>query len=216
MRNSELDKRLKRYDKWMSAGEIPASSTVIPVKKSLEAKQWVLPGAQVMGFVNKARTVALAECDCRKKYQNCGNPLEVCLLLDQAAEAAAARGKAKIVTAEEAAKALELADRHGLVHLAIHNPDQQPFAVCSCCACCCHDMQFLKSYGRGDLIARSDFLAHWDATACAHCGICVDLCAFEARFRREDEVAFDQDLCYGCGVCVAACPAGALTLEPRG
>ena len=215
MRNPDLDKRLARYDNWMSAGEISSSSSVIPVGKSLEAKQWVLPGAQVMEYVNQARTVALTQCACREKYQNCDNPLEVCLLLDQVAEAAAAKGEARIVSVHQAAKALELADRHGLVHLAIHNPKQKPYAICSCCSCCCHDMQFLKSYGRSDLIAHSDYIAAWDEAACTHCGLCVELCAFEARFWRGQEVAFDPALCYGCGVCAAACPSEALAMEPR-
>ena len=215
MRNQELTKRLERYDGWVKEGKIPSSSSVIPVGKSLEARQWVLPGAQVMEYINRARTVALTECDCRKKYRNCGNPLEVCLLLDDSAEKAAAKGGARVVAAGEAAKALELADRHGLVHLAIHKPGQAPFAICSCCACCCHDLQFLRSYGRGDLIAHSDYLAHWDEQACNHCGICVDLCSFGARVWQDGGVVHIPEQCYGCGVCVPACPTGALALKPR-
>ena len=38
-----LEKYLEKYDKWLGAGEIPYASRVVPVRESLEAKQWVMP-----------------------------------------------------------------------------------------------------------------------------------------------------------------------------
>ncbi|SMC63029.1 hypothetical protein SAMN02746065_10629 [Desulfocicer vacuolatum DSM 3385] len=43
-----LEKRIVNYDKWLSKGQISASSKVIPVSESLNAKQWVLPTEQVI------------------------------------------------------------------------------------------------------------------------------------------------------------------------
>ena len=45
-----MDKFLKsfsdKYDKWREEGGFEFSSKVIPVKESLVAQQWVLPGEQ--------------------------------------------------------------------------------------------------------------------------------------------------------------------------
>ncbi len=46
---------------------------------------------------------------------------------------------------------------------------------------------------------------------CAGCGICVDVCPYEAREMDEetDTAKVLEVLCQGCGACVAACPNGA-------
>ena len=48
---------------------------------------------------------------------------------------------------------------------------------------------------------------------CSGCGICIDLCPFNAiTFDVEKSVAnINLALCQGCGTCVAACPAGAIS-----
>ena len=211
-----LDERLARYDRWLQEGRIPTSSRVIPVRESLSTQQWVLPGEQVMGILRDASSIALTDCECRTRYKRCDNPIEVCLLIDDAAEAYIAEGQGRRVTLEQAAGELRMANEHGLVHLSIYNPKQQVYAVCSCCSCCCHDLQFLRLYGRDDLIAHSDYVAVTDMDACTHCGDCVDRCVFGARLWENDRVGYDPDACYGCGLCVTICPADATVLRRRG
>jgi heterodisulfide reductase subunit A len=48
-------------------------------------------------------------------------------------------------------------------------------------------------------------------TLCATCGVCVDLCPYEARSFDDsgDRIVVDELACQGCGICVAACPSGA-------
>ena len=150
-----LDDRLARYDRWVAEGRIPYSSKVIPVRRSLDSMQWILPTEQVLELLRNAR---------------------------------------------------------------IYNPEQQVYAVCSCCACCCHDLQFLSRYGRSDLIARSDYVAEMDPDACVHCGQCVERCVFGARVLEGGEVVEWLDRCRGCGLCVTVCPTGAsqMALRPPG
>lgn len=211
-----LGDRLARYDAWMREGRIPFSSKVIPIHEALDAKQWVLPTEQVIEFLRTARTYAITSCTCRSHYQRCNNPLEVCFLLDDAADLAVADGAARHVSLEEAVCALSEANDRGLVHLTIYAPEQTVYAVCSCCSCCCHDLQFLKVYGRSDLIARSEYIAQTDMAACVQCGACVQRCVFGARVWEDSRMSYSPGACYGCGLCVTVCTVGATVLRQRG
>jgi ferredoxin len=210
-----LEDRLTQYDAWLREGRIPFSSKVIPVHEALDVKQWVLSTEQVIEFLRSARSYALTACTCRSHYQRCDNPLEVCFLLDDAADQAVADHTARHVSLEEAMRVLRQANERGLVHLTIYQPEHTVYAVCSCCSCCCHDLQFLQIYGRSHLIARSEYIAQTDVEACTQCGACVERCAFGARRWQEGCLSYDAGACYGCGLCVTVCPAGATSLKSR-
>jgi len=210
-----LEERLTQYDAWLREGRIPFSSKVIPIGEALDVRQWVLPTEQVIEFLRGARSLALTECTCRSHYQHCDNPLEVCFLLDDAADQAVADRTARPVPLEEAAVVLHQANEHGLVHLTIYEPEHTVYAVCSCCACCCHDLQFLQLYGRGDLVAHSEYVAQTDVETCTQCGACVERCVFGARVWQGDRLSYDAGACYGCGLCVTVCAAGATVLTLR-
>lgn len=206
-----LEARLQRYEAWISDGKIPTSSKVIPIQQSLEHLQWVLPTNQVIEILRNARSFALQNCSCRTKYQRCDKPLEVCFVINDAADDAVRKGEAKYVSLNQAIERLKLANQSGLVHLTIYNPEQHVFAVCSCCECCCHDIQIMKMYQRPDFIAHSDYVVAVDATKCVNCGKCVERCAFGAQVNH-NTVAYHQEHCYGCGLCVTTCPTNAITL----
>jgi NAD-dependent dihydropyrimidine dehydrogenase PreA subunit len=210
-----LEERLAQYDAWLREGRIPFSSKVIPIREALDVRQWVLPTEQVIEFLRSARSFALAACTCRSHYQRCDNPLEVCFLLDDAADQAVADRTARHVSLEEAMVVLRQANECGLVHLTIYEPEHAVYAVCSCCASCCHDLQFLQLYARSDLIAHSEYVAQTDVEACTQCGACVERCVFGARVWQGDHLIYDAGACYGCGLCVTVCAAGATVLTLR-
>ncbi len=214
-RDEFLEKRLADYDKWIEEGKIPSASKVIPVDRSVAAKEWVLPAEQVLEVLNRAKSYALAHCDCRTRYRRCDNPTEVCFLLDEFGDKSVAKGKARRVSLEEARERVALADEYGLVHLTFNSPRGYIYALCSCCSCCCHDLQIMIHYGRGDVIARSDYIAVTDAEACVQCSACVDRCVFGARVLDGEEMIYRPERCYGCGLCVTVCPEGATVMEPR-
>jgi NAD-dependent dihydropyrimidine dehydrogenase PreA subunit len=207
-----LEDRLTRYDGWVREGRIPYSSRVVPVCEALNLQQWILPAEQVLEFLRSASSYALTDCTCRTLYQRCDNPLEVCFLLEDAADQAVADGFARRVSLDEAADVLRQAEACGLVHLTIYEPEHRVYAVCSCCSCCCHDLQFLQLYGRSDLVARSEYRAQTDMEACTQCGACVERCPFGAREWRDGRLIYSEEACYGCGLCVTVCPTGATTL----
>jgi ferredoxin len=210
-----LRERLEKYDRWLDDGKISFSSRIIPVNKSLEAQQWVLPSEQAEEILRSARTLALQECACRVHYSRCDKPREVCLLLNEYGGHAVARGRARPVSMAEAAEVLRKADEHGLVHLTLYQPDHEIFALCSCCPCCCHDLQLMRQYGRRDLVVRSEYIAVTDGERCSHCGTCADRCVFGARTFDDGRMSYDPGSCLGCGLCVTVCPDHAIVMRMR-
>jgi ferredoxin len=210
-----IEKYLTKYDQWMAKGQISFSSKVIPVSESLDAKQWVMPTEQVLRVLETAESIALKDCLCRTRYKRCDRPLEVCLLLNKSGDKAIAQGKARGISLEEAVVVLKKANESGLVHLSLYKPDHEVFALCSCCSCCCHDMQIIKSTGRNDIMMRSDYVAVTDYDNCIHCGDCDERCFFDARIIQDAELEFDSEKCVGCGLCVTTCPAEAISMRTR-
>ena len=204
---------LERYENWMKDGKIDYSSKVLPVSESLASRQWIMPAAQAMEHLKKARIFALTHCICRTNYNRCDKPREVCFLLNEVAEKYIAKGLAKKISFEEAEDVVRTANANGLVHLTLYQPDREIFALCNCCPCCCHDLQLLMKYGRKDLVARADYLAVTDSNRCSDCGECVDVCIFGARNMENGAMAFAPEKCYGCGLCSPACPEGAIKME---
>ena len=210
--DSFLDKRVVQYDRWLRKKQISFSSRVIPVSESLDAKQWVLPTGHAKQILDGARSIAVQNCICRTHYKRCDHPRDVCLLLDAVADAFVAKHEARMVTMQSAIEILKKANQSGLVHLALYRPDHEIFALCSCCACCCHDLQIVRRYHRNDLMVRSDYIAVTLADECIGCGECVDRCVFGARTIKDGQLEFTPDACLGCGLCVTVCPKGAISM----
>lgn len=207
--------RLNKYDQWIKEGQISFSSRVIPVGESLTAQQWVLPSAQAEDILNNARFIALTKCICRVHYLRCDKPLEVCLVLNEAGEKFVAKGEAREIDLPEAISVLRKADEAGLVHLSLFKPGYEVLALCSCCSCCCHDIQLVKLHSRKDLMARSEYVALTDMDKCTHCGICVGRCVFDARALQDGQMQYNAEACLGCGLCVTSCPSKATVMKQR-
>ena len=210
-----LKKRLDNYDKWLNKNQISVSSKVIPVAESLHAEHWVLPTEQVMEILVSAKSVAVQDCECRTHYKRCDKPLEVCFLLNKIGDKLVLQGKARHVSLNEITNILKKAHENGLIHLALYMPDHEVFALCSCCPCCCHELQILKLTERKELMAHSEYIADTDSATCIHCGKCADRCFFEARIFVDRQMEYNPEECLGCGLCVNVCPVDATMMVLR-
>lgn len=210
-----LKKRVDQYDAWLVDRKVAFTSKVVPIAESLACKQWVLPTEQVVKFITDARSFAVADCACRTHYRRCDNPVDICVFINEMSDKLVKKGHARRIALDPLVEKLHLANKHGLVHLTLYNPRQYPYAICSCCRCCCHELQLLLKYDRKDLIADSEYIAIWDQEQCSHCGICVDRCVFGARTLENNSVNYDPDKCYGCGLCVTVCPNDAIKMQRR-
>lgn len=213
--DSFLDQKLTKYDEWLAKGQISYSSKVIPVGESFNAKQWVLPTEQVLGLLRGAKSIALKNCECRTHYQRCDNPREVCLILNEVGDQRVKMGKARHVPLEDAVSVLKNANEAGLVHLSLYMPNHEVFALCSCCTCCCHDLQLVQKHERQDLMVHSEYIAITNYDNCTHCGECTDRCVFSARSIIDEKLECNANECLGCGLCVTSCPAEAISMKIR-
>lgn len=50
---------------------------------------------------------------------------------------------------------------------------------------------------------------------CTHCGLCAELCEFNALAVLPQQVMIFSELCHGCGLCTIACPVNAITENPH-
>jgi Pyruvate/2-oxoacid:ferredoxin oxidoreductase delta subunit len=214
-RDEELEKRMLMFDGWVKEGKIPSSSKVIPVQQSLAGLQWVLPTQQVLEILRNSRSFALAYCLCRAKHKRCDNPLEVCFYTNDVADKKVEQGAARRIDLQGATEVLKLANEHGLIHLTIYNPEQHVYALCSCCECCCHDIEFMKKLGRPDLVAHADYVASVDKNTCLQCGKCVERCVFGAQVTQNENTFFQEERCHGCGLCVSTCPSNSIRMVLR-
>jgi MinD superfamily P-loop ATPase len=53
------------------------------------------------------------------------------------------------------------------------------------------------------------------AEACDRCGVCADVCRFEAVLRSNGRFEIDALACEGCGACFHQCPARAIRMQPQ-
>jgi MinD superfamily P-loop ATPase len=54
-----------------------------------------------------------------------------------------------------------------------------------------------------------------DAAKCTHCGLCAEICQYNAIASLPEQVLVYPELCHACGGCQLVCPAGAISEESR-
>ena len=160
--------------------------------------------------------IAVLECPCRASRPNPCLPLDVCLIvgepfagfiIDHHPE------KARWITQQEAVEILEAERDRGHVHHAFFKDAMlnRFYAICNCCSCCCGAMQAARN-GTPMLIS-SGYVSHVDQDLCIQCGLCEEVCPFDALALGTASPEINQEACMGCGLYVAACAQGALTLQ---
>lgn len=189
---------------------------IIPVEKTLEITQEILPFEKVSEFIRTSHTTAIIPCACRTKHP-CKHPVEACIVFDSSADFMVDRGIGKYLTVEEAIDLLERMEKEGLVHTTI-NSQRRPLFICNCCTCSCLILRGLTEMHNPRAFAKSNFMAQRDEGACILCRACIDICPFDAYFyhwphdSETERIGLIEERCVGCGLCSYHCPAGAITL----
>lgn len=189
----------------------------IEINASVPDPRAVLPLDIVSKMTASQSLIAVAECYCRKVKkvlgQDCGDPLETCLVFNDLAETLIEAGIARKLDLDEALKILADCEAKGLVH----NVDNCEDKLRSICNCCTHSSILLRTLMRGstNTMSASRFMATVDPSRCTSIGECIKKCPVHAIEAREGKAFVDQNKCIGCGQCVSRCASGAIKLVAR-
>ena len=193
----------------------------IPVNIEIMAEHRVLNLEKAKEYLDKAHSIAVLNCDCRTTRGNCDAPLDVCIVMDSAAESILSKDDLKDknprrITKDEAMQVLARSHEAGLVHMAYDvMGENRVNAICSCCSCCCAILSSVLRFGLFPQLLTSDTISATDMSKCTSCGICVERCQFGAREMVDGSLTINHKLCMGCGLCVTKCPTDAIRLVAK-
>jgi len=187
---------------------------VIPIEKTVPARNQVLAFESVSEIISQTHRVALTKCTCRIIAHKCDKPVEVCLQVGRAADYTIERGSGREISKEQAMEIIKQAESAGLVHLTVNKASEFTF-ICNCCSCCCQVLPVLIKEGR-KLADPSRFQSKIDLEKCNGCGLCIEECMFQALsmapYKTGEVADLEPDKCMGCGLCALACPEQAISL----
>jgi formate hydrogenlyase subunit 6/NADH:ubiquinone oxidoreductase subunit I len=188
--------------------EIPDLDRVIPY-----------PVARSIILNQPLPSIAVMECPCRaQKQDSC--PRDVCLVVGEPFASFMLEhrpDKVRRIETEEALQILDEEEERGHIHTAwfkdaMHN---RFYVICNCCTCCCLGM---ASFFRGvPRMTHSGYIPIVETDSCTGCGMCEEICPFQAISLNMDIPHVNQEGCMGCGLCTSHCPTNSirLTLAPE-
>ncbi len=219
--DESLARLYKKYYEEAFLDELGASNVpgfkVIPIDEHVESNTVLLPYQKLKESVLNARKIAVTECICRKESrllgEGCDFPLETCLSFGVAAEYYIENGIGREITAQEAIRIIEEADKAGLVHAGANTKHLSN--ICNCCPCCCASMKGITKLGHDKhKYLNAIFESIIDKSKCIGCGSCVDRCPVHAIELQEIAIV-DRENCLGCGLCASGCPEEAIQMVLR-
>ncbi len=186
---------------------------IIPVEAALEDKNQILHYESVKEIIDSAEKIAVTKCTCRVVDGSCGQPIEVCLQLNRAADYSITRGTGREIDKAEAMDIIKKSEEAGLVHVTM-NTDHIDHYICNCCHDCCIGLRVMRSKEGAKFVAPSRFQAVIDEDECIGCESCLERCYFDALSMNEDgdepKAVVNTEKCVGCGLCAVVCPSDAI------
>ena len=204
------------FGRTIQANKTPVMRTV-PINRELVTKWPVAPYDDVLKILDSQKTIALAECICRKTARlndrGCEKPLEACMLFGSHADYYVENGMGRYISVEEAKAVACSNEAAGLVMQPFNS--QKVGGMCSCCGDCCGVLRSLKMQPKPAEAVQSNYFAVVDDDLCTGCETCIERCQMEAVAVTDGLAVIDLNRCIGCGLCVTTCPTEALSLERK-
>jgi ferredoxin len=216
----------KRGKKWLSdryhskvlTHEHAKSIITLDRDISLHNLEQVIPYPIARDLVLKGPPdVAVYECACRHARAQPCQPIQVCMVVGKPFVDFILEHHPKTslrLTQAEALELLRAEHERGHLHSAWFKDAclERFYVICNCCKCCCDGVEAMTKYGI-PMMASSGYVVQVDNELCNFCGVCVDVCPFDALSLNETNVVIDWERCMGCSVCVGQCSSEAMSLK---
>jgi Fe-S-cluster-containing hydrogenase component 2 len=195
------------------------AEAVIIINESipLQDLEQIVPYPVARDFILRAPLdVVVMECGCRHAREAPCQPTQVCMVIGQPFADFMLEHRpdtTRKLSQTEALELLRAEHERGHVHAMWFKDAMmgRNYAICNCCKCCCGGIETMNRYGI-PMMASSGYVSSVNQDLCTQCGICVDICPFNALALNSGMIAAIWEKCMGCGVCVGQCPQGALAL----
>ncbi|MCP4755582.1 MAG: 4Fe-4S ferredoxin [Proteobacteria bacterium] len=198
----------------------PSQVRVIPIEKSIEAKQKLAAYDEIREVILKSEgRIGVTECICKNSKDLLNDACkvtarrEICLVFREGHDLFTRHGWARSIPAADALDLIDQAEKDGLV-LMVGNEEEINF-LCCCCHCCCGFVQIFSSVPGPSEFVVSNYRAEHDVEACKGCGICEKRCQFDAIAIVEKKAVLKKKRCVGCGLCVSTCKTEAIRLSKK-
>ena len=192
---------------------------VIPIAETIQPASKIHTFNQINDYIDKADPIAVYTCFCRHEAKlldpkdDCGMPMEVCMLFGNGAKFFIERGIARQLTKDGAKQVLRTAAEAGLVHAGLNS--QELDFICNCCSCHCMLLKDALSRPKPAQFLSSGYQPRIEADTCTSCENCIERCPAKALSLSEVQVVVDLDRCFGCGVCAVGCPMEAIRMVQK-
>lgn len=158
-----------------------------------------------------SRRAFLRPCPCRRTFQRCDSPVDVCLWFDEDE-----REVGWEISRERALELLAKADRAALTFTSNSTAPGGAAWVCCCCSDCCLPILAAERLDAADIWPRRRYLMSVDHERCTCCRVCVKRCPFDALTMdgkgKDGMLRLDVAACRGCGVCETGCKEDAIAM----
>ncbi len=192
----------------------------IPVKGALDDQSRVAHSGLVDEMLDAHTEFSvLTVCQCRQSARFSGrecersSPEDGCLVFGSFSRNTEKSGNGRSVDREEMRDIVAERYEKKLVFLTANVSPETPNAICTCCDCCCHYLEYVNHYGGMVSLAEPRYKAVVDEDLCDLCGECADVCPTNSHSISEDLHKFEPGKCIGCGNCVTECSAAAINMK---
>ncbi|SKC76515.1 4Fe-4S binding protein [Maledivibacter halophilus] len=152
--------------------------------------------------------IYMVPCNCKSVALNCDKPKNVCIQFDRGINTEWDRGWGKSISKEKAKEIVIMANKKGLMHTS-----ETKQAICNCDGCCCYPIRASRNIQTKGIWPKKRYDIVWNKEKCIGCGICSNICNFNAFSKKGKTISFDENKCWGCTICKDHCPAEAITIE---
>jgi ferredoxin len=153
----------------------------------------------------------VSNCGCREDGPGCKRSrIDVCLFFDT--QMGGTGSNFHEVSREFVEGILKEAEEKHLVTRPFRYEDDKTRdqGICFCCDDCCG---YFESDEWG--CDPSKYIEQTDMEACTHCGVCEEVCYFNARKMVSDKLQVTREKCPGCGLCLDVCPEDCIEMVER-